>query len=195
MKKSLLFLLSFICVIAILVTQPSVRQKLYSYFRKNRLDASANVLGVFTNNVKQKASKSIQNDSNSIKTETKNSLQKVVQDTTSAITTFVETKTQSALDSAFNNEAPLIVTTNDTPTHIINFLSGNNQSITIRKGNKFILAVKNVPSHFCLFISTTKFALQNNINLSITINSIGSYPLRFDYCDTKQSQFGSIVVE
>ena len=195
MKKSLIFLLSFIFVIAILVTQPTIRQKFHSYFRKNRLDASTNVLGVFTNNVKQKASKSIQNDSNSIKTETKNSLQKVVQDTTSAITTFVETKTQSALDSAFNNEAPLIVTTNDTPTHIINFLSGNNQSITIRKGNKFILAVKNVPSHFCLFISTTKFALQNNINLSITINSIGSYPLRFDYCDTKQSQFGSIVVE
>jgi len=195
MKKSLIFLLSFIFVIAILVTQPTIRQKFHSYFRKNRLDASTNVLGVFTNNVKQKASKSIQNESNSIKTETKNSLQKVVQDTTSAITTFVETKTQSALDSAFNNEAPLIVTTNDTPTHIINFLSGNNQSITIRKGNKFILAVKNVPSHFCLFISTTKFALQNNINLSITINSIGSYPLRFDYCDTKQSQFGSIVVE
>ena len=195
MKKSLIFLLSFIFVIAILVTQPTIRQKFHSYFRKNRLDASTNVLGVFTNNVKQKASKSIQNDSNSIKTETKNSLQKVVQDTTSAITTFVETKTQSALDSAFNNEAPLIVTTNDTPTHIINFLSGNNQSITIRKGNKFILAVKNVPSHFCLFISTTKFALQNNINLSITINGIGSYPLRFDYCDTKQSQFGSIVVE
>jgi len=195
MKKSLIFLLSFIFVIAILVTQPTIRQKFHSYFRKNRLDASTNVLGVFTNNVKQKASKSIQNESNSIKTETKNSLQKVVQDTTSAITTFVETKTQSALDSAFNNEAPLIVTTNDTPTHIINFLSGNNQSIKIRKGNKFILAVKNVPSHFCLFISTTKFALQNNINLSITINGIGSYPLRFDYCDTKQSQFGSIVVE
>ncbi|MCR4330119.1 MAG: hypothetical protein NUV65_06275 [Candidatus Roizmanbacteria bacterium] len=195
MKKLPLIILALAVVIAVIFTQPRIKQLFLGYFQQNRLAAPASVLGVFTKNIKQKASNSIQNESNSIKTETKNSLQKVVQDTTNAVTTFVETKTQSALDSAFNNDNPQIVTTNDTPTHIINFLSDNNQSITIRKGNKFILAVKNVPAHFCLFISTSKFTLQDNVNLAITIKNTGSYPLRFDYCDTKQSQFGSIVVE
>ncbi len=182
-------------VAGMILAGPRILSTIRMRVSNNTLAAPTKVLGIFTKNVKQKASKSIQNESNSIKTETKNSLQKVVQDTTNAVSTFIETKTQSALDTAFNNEAPHIVTTNDAPTHIINFLSDSNQNITIRKGNKFILAVKNVPAHFCLFISTTKFALQDNINLAITIDSTGSYPLRFDYCDTKQSQFGNIVVE
>lgn len=195
MRKLFTIIIIVALVAIIILAGPRILSTIQMYVSDNILATPTKVLGVFTKNVKQKASKSIQNESNSIKTETKNSLQKVVQDTASTVSTFVETKTQAALDTAFNNEAPHIVTTNDTPTHIINFLSDSTQSITIRKGNKFILAVKNVPAHFCLFISTTKFALQDNINLAITIDNTGSYPLRFDYCDTKQSQFGNIVVE
>lgn len=195
MRKFLIIILGSALIVGIFFAGPQIVQIIRSRIPQNNIDASAKVLGLFTKKVKQNTTKSIQNKSESIKTETKNTLQKVVQDTTHTITTFIEEKTASALNTTFSNDAPRVGSTQEPPTHEIDFLSSDSQNITIRKGNKFILGVKNVPAHFCLFISTTKFALQENMNISITLKQAGTYPLRFDYCDTKQSQFGSIMVE
>src|SRR3989338_586959 len=184
MRKLLIIIFCCALIAGIVFAGPQIVQIIRSRISQNNLDTSAKILGLFTKKVKQNTTKSIQNKSESIKTETKNTLQKVVQDTTNTIATFVEEKTASALNTTFSNDAPHIEFTKDTPTHEIDFLSRNSQNITIRKGNKFIIAVKNVPAHFCLFISTTKFTLQENMNISITLSSAGTYPLRFDYCDT-----------
>lgn len=150
-------------------------------------DTAKNQVNNFFNQTKDSLQENSQNLINTVKEQTYNQAQNTVN------TVFDKSNPTTSSTTVTVN---ILGVSNPPPDSItIDFSKDTNLKLNLKKGTKYHLQFKNIPSNYCLYIGDNKYKINDSELIELQFNSSGNYPIRLNLCEVSDKSLGEIVVQ